>query len=85
MSDSSVSLWTVARQATLSIGFYRQEYWSELPFPFPGDLPYPGIEPESPALQADSLLSEPPGRASQRAGVVVGVGEGASEKTALEE
>ena len=75
----------IARQAPLSMGFSRQEYWSELPFPSPGDLPYPGIEPESPALQADSLLFEPPGRASQRAGVVVGVGEGASEKTALEE
>ena len=40
--------------------FSRQEYWSGLPFPSPGDLPNPGIEPGSPALQADSLLSEPP-------------------------
>ena len=40
----------------------RQEYWSRLPFPSPGDLPYPGIEPESPELQADSLGSEPPGK-----------------------
>ena len=51
--------WTVARQAPLSMGFSRQEYWSELPFPSPGDLPGPGIEPGSPALQANSLPSEP--------------------------
>ena len=44
------------------MGFSRQEYWSGLPFPSPGDLPDPGIEPESPALQADSLLSEPLGK-----------------------
>ena len=42
--------------------FSRQECWSGLPFPAPGDLPYPGIEPGSPALQADALLSEPPGK-----------------------
>ena len=46
----------------LSMGFSRQEYWSGLPFPSPGDLPDPGIEPGAPALQADSLLSEPPGK-----------------------
>ena len=46
--------WTVACQATLSMGFSRQEYWSGLPFPSPGDLPDLGIEPGSPALQADS-------------------------------
>ena len=40
---------------------FRQEYWSVLPFPSPGDLPDPGIKPKSPALQANSLLSEPPG------------------------
>ena len=50
--------WTVAHQAPLSMGFSRQKYWSELPFPSPGDLPDPGIESRSPALQADSLLSE---------------------------
>ena len=49
----------VACQAPLSLEFSRQDYWSGLPFPPPGDLPYPGIEPGSPALQADSLLSEP--------------------------
>ena len=53
---------TVALQALLSMGFSRQEYWSGLPFPSPGHLPDPGIEPQSPALQAVSLLSEPPGK-----------------------
>ena len=45
-----VTLWTVAHQAPLSMGFSRQEYWSGLPFPSPGDLPDPGIEPGSPTL-----------------------------------
>ena len=54
--------WTVALQAPPSMGFSRQEYWSGLPFPSPGDLPDPGIEPRSPALQADALTSEPPGK-----------------------
>ena len=58
MSDSFVSSWTIANQAPLSLGFSRQECWSGLPLPTPGDLPNPGIEPRSPALQADSLLSE---------------------------
>ena len=53
-------LWTVAHQAPPSMGFSRQEYWSGLPFPSPGDLPDPGIEPSSSALEADYLLSEPP-------------------------
>ena len=52
--------WTVACQAPLSMEFSRQEYWSGLPLPSPGDLPNPGVEPGSPGLQADSLLSEPP-------------------------
>ena len=60
--------WSVAHQAPLSMGFQaplsmgfsRQEYWSGLPFPSPADLPHPGIELRSPALQADALLSEPP-------------------------
>ena len=52
---------TVARQASLSIGFSRQEYWTRLPFPSPGDLPNPGIQPRSPALQVDSLPAEPQG------------------------
>ena len=61
-----VTPWTVAYQASLSMGFFRQEYWSGLPFPSPGDLPDPGIEPGSPALQADTLTSEPPGKAIER-------------------
>ena len=56
------TLWTVAYQAPLSMGFSRQEYWSGLSVPSPGDLPNPEIEPESPALQTDALLSEPPGK-----------------------
>ena len=53
--------WTVAYQSPQSMGFSRQEYWSTLPFPSPGDLPNPGIKSASPALQADALPSEPPG------------------------
>ena len=49
------TLWTVPCQAPLSMGFSRQEYWSGLPFPSPGDLPDPGIEPSSPTLKADAL------------------------------
>ena len=56
------SPWTVDYQASLSMGFSRQEYWIGLPLPSPGDLPDPGIEPGSPALQADALPSEPPGK-----------------------
>ena len=52
------SPWTVAHHAPLSVEFSRQEFWSGLPFPSPGDLPDPGIEPGSPALQAHFLLSE---------------------------
>ena len=55
-----VTLWTVAYQAPQSLEFSRQEYWSGLPFPSPGDLPNPGIEPGSPALQADFLPAELP-------------------------
>ena len=54
--------WTVAYQAPLSMEFSRQEYWSGLPFPSPGDLPDLGIEPRSPAMEADSLPTEPPGK-----------------------
>ena len=56
MSHSFSTPWTLALQAPLSMGFSRQEYWSGLPFPSPGDLPDPGIEPTAPALQADSFL-----------------------------
>ena len=57
-----VAWWTVARQAPLSMEFSRQEYWSGMLFPSLRDLPDPGVEPRSPALQADSLLSESPGK-----------------------
>ena len=57
-----VTPWSVAYQAPQPMGFSRQEYWSGLPFPFPGDLPDPGIEPGSPTLQADALPTEPPGK-----------------------
>ena len=54
--------WTVAYQAPPSLGISRQKYWSGFPFPSPGDLPNPGIKARSPALQADTLPSEPPGK-----------------------
>ena len=53
--------WTVAHQASPSMGFSRQGYWSGLPFPSPGDLPDPGIKLGSPTLEADALISAPPG------------------------
>ena len=65
--SDSVTPWTVAYQAPPSMGFSRQECWSGLPFPSPGDLPDPGIEPGSPTLQADALLSEPPGKPTREA------------------
>ena len=55
----SETSWTVAYQASPSMGFSMQEYWSGLPFPTPGDLPDPGIKPRSPALEADVLTTEP--------------------------
>ena len=58
--------WTAVYQAPQSTGFSRQEYWSGLPFPSPGDLPNPGIEPRSPTFQADALTSEPPGKPDKR-------------------
>ena len=58
--------WTVAYQAPPSVGFSRQAYWSGLPFPPPGDLPDPGSELGSPALQADSLPTELPGKPTPR-------------------
>ena len=62
MSDSFVTPWTIAQQAPLSMGLSRQENWSVLPFPSPGDLLDPGIEPGSPTMEADALTSEPPGK-----------------------
>ena len=71
--------WTVAYQNPLSMGFPRQEYWSGMPFPSPGDPPDPGIELRSPALKADALLSETPGKSwwkwkeSEKAGLKLNV------------
>ena len=61
---------TVVHQGPLSMEFSRQEYWSGLSFPSPGNLPNPGIEPRSPALQAETLPSEPPGKSYQRALII---------------
>ena len=61
--------WTVAYQAPPSVEFSRQEYWSGLPFPSPGDFSNPGIEPRSPALQADALPTEPPGKTQMNRGL----------------
>ena len=61
MSDSATP-WTVDYQAPLSMGFFRQGYWSGLTFASPGDLPNPGIKPGFPTLQSDALSSEPPGK-----------------------
>ena len=60
MSDSSVTPWSIACQAPLSVGFPREEYWSALPFPSPGDLPDPGIELEFPALAGRFFTAETP-------------------------
>ena len=62
--SDSVTPWTAALQVPLSMGCSRQGYWSGMPCPPPGDRPDPGIEPGSPALQAGSLPSEPPGKSS---------------------
>ena len=64
MSDSATP-WTIAYQASPSMVFSKQEYWSGLPFPSPGDLPNPGIKPRSPALRADALPSRPPNKMQQ--------------------
>ena len=60
----SATPWTVASQAPLSMGYFQQEYWSGLPFPLPGDLPSTGTEFWSPALQANPVRTEPPGKPS---------------------
>ena len=61
-SVGSDSLEPRGHQTPSSVGFSRQEYWNGLPFPSPGNLPDPGVEPRSPTLLTDALLSEPPGR-----------------------
>ena len=67
VSDSFGTPWTVARQAPLSTGFPRQECWNGLPFPSPGDLPDPGIEPISPSLAGGYFSTEPPGKPKSEA------------------
>ena len=62
VSNTLRSSWTVAHQAPLFMGFFRQEYWSGLPFPSPGDLPNSGIEPVSPALADRFFTTVPPGK-----------------------
>ena len=62
MSDSFATLWTLAHQAPLSMGFSQQEYWSGLPFIPPKDLPDPGAEPMSPTLAGGFFTTEPPGK-----------------------
>ena len=62
MSHSFVTPWTVGHQTSLSMGFPRQEYWTEWPFPSPGDLPNPGIKPDSSVLVGVFFTNEPPGK-----------------------
>ena len=69
MSDSFVTPWTISHQVPLSMGFSRQEYWSKLPFPSPGDLPNLGIQPVSPvspALAGGFFATEPPGKSHKK-------------------
>ena len=73
MSDAFETQWTIALQAPLSMGFPRQDYWSGLPFPPPGDLPDPGIEPRFPVSWADSSPSEPLGKDRSGQEVVLSV------------
>ena len=69
LSRSVVAIpWTIAYQAPPSMEFSRQEYWSGLPFPSPGELPDPGVEPGSPTLQTDVSPSEPPGKPENHSG-----------------
>ena len=71
VSDSATP-WTVAHQAPPSMGFSRQEYWSGVPFPSPGDLPDPGIKPRSPALWAEALTSEALGKSLLSGTLLIG-------------
>ena len=70
MFNSFVTPWTVAHQAPLSMGFPRQEYWSELPFRPPGDFPDLRIKPKSPALGGELFITEPPGKPQQLIGLL---------------
>ena len=66
VTSDSMTQWTVTRQAPLSMGFPKQEYWSGLPFPSPGTLPTPGIELASPALASRFFTTEPPGKPQRK-------------------
>ena len=82
MPDSFATPWTVVRQAPLSMGFSRQEYWSGLPFPTPGDLPDPGIEPASlvsPALAGGFFTTAPPGKLKRKMVMPISQGCGGDE------
>ena len=76
------TLWTAAYQAAPSMGFSRQEYQSGLPFPSPGDLPDSGIQPRSPALQADALRSKPPGKPSLKLSLIKSINSTAAAAAA---
>ena len=80
-----VTPWTVAYQASLSMGFSRQEYRSGLPFPFPEDLPNPGIEPGSPTLQAAALPFEPPEKPNGERTISLTSGAGKSGQPLVKE
>ena len=71
MSNSFTALWTGAHQAHLSMGFPQQEYWSELPFPSPGDLPNPRIKPTFPALAGRFLTTKPTGQPIRRKYIII--------------
>ena len=77
MSDSFVTPWTVGHQAPLSVACPRPEYWSRLPFPSLDDLPDPGVEPMSPALQEDSFTTEPTGKPYRKEAItqLMGLGQ----------
>ena len=80
MSNTFATPWTVACWAPLFVGFPRQEYWSGLPFPSPGDLPDPGIEPVSPALASGFFTTEPPGN-SMDGGTWLGMVHGCAKES----
>ena len=63
--------WAIVHQAALFLGFSRQEYWSGLPFPSPGDLPDPGVEPETPVLAGKFFTTEPPEKAFKEAIIII--------------
>ena len=69
--DSFMTPWTIVHQAPLSMGFPRQEHWTGLPFPSPGDLPNPGIEPASPTLEGTFFTTKPPGKPNTTVAILI--------------